>query len=130
TPMGNVIAASPTGLFSLTNGSNDSLNLRWLNIFLKKSNIRIQCIDYSKTGKSIIIGTTNELYILNNKNQIQTHLSTSTIPNLSNNDVLCFLEDNKGNIWVGTNGGGLNKVSPDLQTVTYVNSEEGLSNYI
>lgn len=130
TPMGNVIAASPTGLFSLTNGSNDSLNLRWLNIFPKKSNIRIQSIDYSKTGKSIIIGTTNGLYILNNKNQIQTHLSTSTIPNLSNNDVLCFLEDNKGNIWVGTNGGGLNKVSPDLQTVTYVNSEEGLSNDI
>ena len=35
---------------------------------------------------------------------------------LTNNNIFCLKEDSKGNIWIGTNGGGVNVYHPQSQT--------------
>ena len=37
----------------------------------------------------------------------------------ANKDVTCFLEDHAGNIWIGTDGGGLNVINPDASDYTH-----------
>lgn len=37
----------------------------------------------------------------------------------ANKDVTCFLEDHEGNLWIGTDGGGLNVINPDASDYTH-----------
>ena len=41
---------------------------------------------------------------------------------LYNNAVWEFAEDRQGNIWIATDGGGLNKFDPENETFEYFNS--------
>ncbi|HET8573413.1 MAG TPA: two-component regulator propeller domain-containing protein [Edaphocola sp.] len=129
-PSGEIKAASNIGLISFRPSSGNTLEFSLFNKFFQGQNTGIHTVSFSRLRKKIILGTTNGLFILDTNQQIQAHFSTTTTPRLSNNDVLCFLEDEKGNIWAGTNGGGVNKISADLKSVTNINSEKGLSNDI
>lgn len=131
TPSGEIEAASNIGLISFRPPSNNILEFNLSNKLISLGqNIAIHTVSYSQLRKKIILGTSNGIFILDTNRQIQAHFSTTTTPRLSNNDVLCFLEDEKGNIWAGTNGGGINKISADLRSITNINSEKGLSNDI
>ncbi len=53
---------------------------------------------------------------------LNRRFSTNKIPGLSsNNDINCFVEDNEGNIFIGTNGKGLFKYNIKTNTYNYVN---------
>ena len=45
---------------------------------------------------------------------------------LSNNGVTCFYEDRKGIFWIGTHGGGLNRLDATSGKITVYNKEDGL----
>ncbi len=45
---------------------------------------------------------------------------------LSNNGVTCFYEDQKGIFWIGTHGGGLNRLDATSGKITVYNKEQGL----
>jgi ligand-binding sensor domain-containing protein len=47
---------------------------------------------------------------------------------LSNNVVVSILEDKSGNLWFGTNGGGVSKY--DGKSFTHFTDKEGLSNNV
>ncbi|HEY0899071.1 MAG TPA: two-component regulator propeller domain-containing protein, partial [Sphingobacteriaceae bacterium] len=36
---------------------------------------------------------------------------------LNSNDIFCIKEDSKGNLWIGTNGGGINILNPQLEVI-------------
>lgn len=130
TPSGEIKAASSIGLLSFHLSTDSILNVRLFNKFAQDQNTAVHTVKFSQPRNKIIVGTTNGLFILDTNNTIIEHFSTTTTPRLTNNDVFCFFEDNQGNIWVGTNGGGVHKISSDLKTITHINSENGLSNDI
>lgn len=131
TPSGEIKAASNIGLLNFRLSNDSILNVRLFNKFTQDQNTAVHTVKFSQLRNKIIIGTTNGLFILDTNNTIKAHFSTTSAPRLTNNDVFCFFEDKQGNIWVGTNGGGVNKISADHKTIThYINSENGLSNDI
>lgn len=79
------------------------------------SDNRVRCFLEDKHG-NMWIGTADGLNFLraqyvdtDNKKFIQIK-RTGKSGSLSNNDIICLYQDSKNNIWVGTYGGGLNKV--------------------
>ncbi len=62
---------------------------------------------------------------------VRLHLSSLSVPALSKSNVHFVSEDHLGRLWIGTNGGGINIVSPGMNHVTYLNQEQhGLANDI
>jgi signal transduction histidine kinase/ligand-binding sensor domain-containing protein/AraC-like DNA-binding protein len=63
-----------------------------------------------RVGNELWIGTfQNGVYVLNMKSgAVKHYLKGEGSKNLSNNDIFCIKKDSKGNVWLGTNGGGLN----------------------
>lgn len=53
---------------------------------------------------------------------------SNKISSLSHNDVGCIYQDSKNNIWVGTNGGGLNLYEPKTQSYKNYSTTDGLPN--
>jgi signal transduction histidine kinase/ligand-binding sensor domain-containing protein/DNA-binding response OmpR family regulator len=47
----------------------------------------------------------------------QQLLSGEQVGDLNHNDIFCLKEDSKGNLWVGTNGAGINVLSPDKKVI-------------
>lgn len=92
---------------------------------------QVRCIKKSKTnGQLIYIGTTSGLLVLDIDKGIVARINSETRPALTNNDILCINQDKDGYLWVGTNGGGLNVIDPELKEVNYIRNKEGLSNDI
>lgn len=53
------------------------------------------------------------LYSYNHSTGATRHFSQgNSLTNLNSNDIFCLKEDSKGNIWAGTNGGGINIIRP------------------
>ncbi len=77
------------------------------------------------------IATTEGVFKIDKYKGILRHLNDSSMPALSKNHTHFVSEDHRGRIWIGTNGGGINIVSPDMDQVTYLNREQhGLVNNI
>jgi ligand-binding sensor domain-containing protein/signal transduction histidine kinase len=80
-------------------------------------------------GVSKLVPNVSEVH---KEKSIQTSLSKQRFINftkkegLSNNYVLCILQDKNNNLWFGTGGGGVSKY--DGKTFTYFTEKEGLSN--
>jgi len=74
------------------------------------------------------VATDNGLYQVHRRKGILLHLHKKSTPALSNNDV-CFVdEDEDGTLWLGTNGGGINRISSDLKQIRYITrGSHGLS---
>ncbi len=95
---------------------------------------RAQAIIKSGTNK-LWVGTQNglvELVLNYEKKKIETHpvtMNGETI-NLSNPNIFCLYEDGKGNIWIGTFGGGIVKLYKNQhgnpEKIEYLNKSDGL----
>ncbi len=91
----------------------------------------VRFIHPSKThANQLIVGTSSGLFILDIDHGIVARITNEGQPTLSNNDVLCLHQDDKGYLWLGTNGGGINIIDPELKEIRYIRGREGLSNEI
>jgi signal transduction histidine kinase/ligand-binding sensor domain-containing protein/DNA-binding response OmpR family regulator len=70
--------------------------------------------------KDLWIGTFQDgLFLLNPiTGQYEQFVSSTDTSSISNNEIFCLKNDNKGNIWIGTNGGGVNIFNPSTKTFT------------
>lgn len=84
-PFENKISNHPPAILSLHMGSRNKL---WVGTFLSG----VYCYDLSSGS-------------------IKHYAQGNTPGNLSNNEIFCIREDAKGNIWIGTNGGGINIIN-------------------
>ncbi|MDN3595520.1 two-component regulator propeller domain-containing protein [Zunongwangia endophytica] len=69
---------------------------------------------YKDSADNIWIGTRDGLKLINTNNEI-IHINKANDPKkgLSDNDILCFQEDEYGYMWIGTRNGGLNLLKID-----------------
>lgn len=79
----------------------------------------------SKTGNRLWIGSyTGGLDMFDVDNNKFTNFTKGNRPNqLSDERVFALMEDRHNNLWIGTNGGGVNILSPTLKKVTRLKSE-------
>lgn len=77
------------------------------------------------------IGTYGEgLLKFNKRSAVFERFNTDTQPPLSNNTILSVLKDKDGIVWIGTDGGGLNRLDVESGQITIKTSEEGLPSNI
>jgi ligand-binding sensor domain-containing protein/two-component sensor histidine kinase len=93
-------------------------------------NIRVRILHLAKTGNLIYLGTVNGFFVFDIEKGLVKKFSTASTPALTNNDILYVGTDKKNNIWLGTNGGGINIISADLKDIRYIRKQDGLSNEI
>jgi len=101
---------------------NDPRNLK----SLSDNSVRSLYVDHSGT---LWVGTDNGLNRLvpgNGDAESASFRRYVNVPgnpkSLSNNEIYALLEDNSGMLWVGTDGGGLNRFDPTTETFTrYLN---------
>ena len=91
-----------TGLFDhLTLGSGDHDKVQSI-------------LTMERVGDEIWIGTYLEgLYVLNSRNgQLRHYTQGDGSNDLVSNEIFCIKKDSRGNVWIGTNGNGLNMYDP------------------
>lgn len=93
-------------------------------------NVRIRYITTDTHKNLLYVAAVTGLYIIDPLKGHITHLNTSTKPGLTGNDILFVEQDDKGYLWLGTNGNGINVISPDRKKVQYIRKKNGLSNEI
>lgn len=92
--------------------------------------VRVRYLSAGAGRDTLYAATVSGLYVVDLVKGMISRLTTTTRPALSNNDVLFAEPDADRNIWLGTNGSGINIVSPDLGKVQYIRRRQGLSNEI
>ncbi len=90
---------------------------------------RVRYIATDAREARLYVATTTGLHILDSSGLV-TRLTITTKPALTSNDILFAQQDEEGYLWLGTNGGGINVVSPDLKNIQYIRKKNGLSNEI
>lgn len=90
----------------------------------------VRFLHQKKNQHLVYAGTDNGLYIIDVNKGILEHYNTDTRPSLSHNEVLFVDEDDEGNLWMGTHGGGINILSADKKEIHKVRKQDGLSNEI
>lgn len=78
---------------------------------------------YIDLKQNIWIGTKEGLHVITTKKDTLSLKSNKLERGLSDNNVLCFEEDNQGRMWIGTRNGGLNI----LDIYSFLNREEKIS---
>jgi signal transduction histidine kinase/ligand-binding sensor domain-containing protein/AraC-like DNA-binding protein len=83
----------------------------------KYKNLSILAME--RVGNDLWIGTFQDgVYVLNTQSgAVKHYLKGETPKNLSNNDIFCIKKDSRDNVWIGTNGGGINVY--DYKTGTF-----------
>jgi ligand-binding sensor domain-containing protein/signal transduction histidine kinase len=90
------------------------------------ANTRISCITRSRTG--LLLLSCNYGLIGFDKTQgMVWQMNTQSQPALTADKVLSVNEQPDGELWVTTNGGGINIISPDRRQVSILKTEAGLS---
>ncbi len=91
----------------------------------------VQYLYFSPADPSILwIGTNDGLDGFDIKNNTFKHFRNDSYNqgSLSHGSVKCITEDTAGTLWVGTQGGGVNKMNPDRKTFTVYSEKDGLPN--
>lgn len=82
-----------------------------------------------ETENGIWVGTKNSgLLQLNKNGQILQHYSTSSSPAISHNHILCIEKDEEGILWIGTFGGGINRLDLEQETIDIYTVKDNLAN--
>jgi len=94
-------------------------------------NCIVRQIQGGQDSNILWIATDKGLFQLHRGRGIIAHYEAGAVPDLSNNDIYCVEEDTLGQLWLGTNGGGINIISRDRETVRYLDKgHNGLANDI
>jgi signal transduction histidine kinase/ligand-binding sensor domain-containing protein/DNA-binding response OmpR family regulator len=74
-----------------------------------EENRKMSILDMEKVGDELWVGTYRKgVYALNMKSgKVRHYLAGPGEGNLSGNDIFCIKKDSKGNVWIGTNGYGV-----------------------
>jgi ligand-binding sensor domain-containing protein len=114
-PNGDIwIGTDGTGLYRWARGGN---KFEAFNPAAKENyfaSLSVLCMQVSRQKDYLWVGTYDEgLAKVNLKTNARTYYHRATYgSNLNNQSVYALLEDKKGNIWIGTNGGGVNVLNP------------------
>lgn len=76
-----------------------------------------------RRGSEVWVGTyLNGLFILNTKTGETRHIKSGSGPhNISGSDIFCMKTDSRGNVWIGTNGQGVDRYDSESKTFVYFN---------
>src|SRR5690606_17749047 len=76
-----------------------------------------------KRGSEVWVGTyLNGLYILDTKTGETRHVKSGNGPsNISGSDIFCMKTDSRGNVWIGTNGQGVDRYDGESKTFVHFN---------
>jgi ligand-binding sensor domain-containing protein len=91
---------------------------------------RIRYIAAGNDGNTLFVASVAGLYVVDPAKGITARLNAASQPALSSDDLLFAEQDEEGHLWIGTNGGGINVISPDLKRIQYIRKKDGLSNEI
>jgi len=94
-------------------------------------NSNIQCLLFDKEGNlwigTFLAGLIKMEFISETQvNMVRYQADINDSNSLSNNQVSAFIEDNDGNIWIATYGGGINKYDPKTDKFTFFTTKDGL----
>jgi len=109
------------GLFSWNEDTNIFEEVDLSRVTGKNLGQSILCLQRSRNGEKLWVGTYNDgLFELNLKTNAITRFHTGN--NILINDaVYSVLEDQKSNLWIGTNGGGVTVISPQGKVILQLN---------
>lgn len=80
-------------------------------------------------GETIWIGTkVSGVIQMSKAGDILQHYTTSSSPAISHNHILCIEKDEEGILWIGTFGGGVNRLDPKQQTIEIYTQQDNLAN--
>jgi len=127
-PYGNLWMAGYNGLATYDPQSNIAVLHR--NDAFSVGNQRVRMLHVAKENNQIYVATMNGFFIFDLKKGLVKKFSTTSTPALTNNDILYVGADKNNNIWLGTNGGGINIISPDFKKVRSIRRQDGLSSEI
>lgn len=98
---------------------------------LSRRGFVVMNIKQGSERNTLWLATNRGVYLLHIHEGVLLHLHRNSSPALSSNDIYFVEEDSLRNLWITTNGGGINLVSPDRSEVRYFNREmSGLSSDI
>ncbi len=103
-------------VFNRKNGSFRRYNLIGKD---KKGQSNLTVLALEKSAGKLYVGTySNGLFIMDPVSGIYTQLRSGKSQfDLNHNDVFCVKADWEGNIWIGTNGGGVNIYDPQTRII-------------
>jgi ligand-binding sensor domain-containing protein/two-component sensor histidine kinase len=117
----NGLASYDTAAQKLTFHSKDRFDI---------GHAKVKHIYAAENSDIVYVSASTGLYQLNGRRGIIKHYHTGSDPQLSSDDILFATEDPAGNIWIGTNGGGINILSADGSSVRQIRKQHGLSNEV
>ncbi|NET34177.1 MAG: hypothetical protein F6K19_19495 [Cyanothece sp. SIO1E1] len=80
-------------------------------------------------GENIWIGSkVSGVIQISKAGDILQHYSTTSSPAISHNHILCIEKDEEGILWIGTFGGGINRLDPEKQTIDIYTQKDNLAN--
>lgn len=80
-------------------------------------------------GENIWIGSkVSGVIQISKAGDILQHYSTTSSPAISHNHILCIEKDEEGILWIGTFGGGINRLDPKKQTIDIYTQKDNLAN--
>ncbi len=100
--------------------------------FPKSNNVPVAILSLqpARDNRLYIGSFAHGLYILDPATGHLENLKKGTEPgDLSSNDIFCLKEDSKGNIWVGTNGGGVNVMQHKKVILKFKPNPNGLNEH-
>ncbi|KAA5534645.1 hypothetical protein F0919_08500 [Taibaiella lutea] len=92
--------------------------------------IRVKQLYHDKANNKMYAASIYGLFVLDVDKGLIKHYTTNSVPALSNNDVFFVSKDNRNNIWIGTNGGGINMISANGKEIKYIRRQDGLSSEV
>lgn len=124
-----IIWIGSNGLF--TYDPNSNIMARHQNDIFDIGNCHVQGLKEGRDKSIIWVATNRGLYKVHKVKGVLAYFHRNSVPALSANDIYFAEEDSSGYLWLGTNGGGVNIISPDYRSIQYLNKEHnGLSNDI
>ena len=109
------------------NPATNNLTLHRNNAFdIGKSRVRYLYMD----GDIMYVGTNKGFFKIDLEEGITKVYNVLSTPALSQEDVLFIDKDKEGRLWLGTNGGGVNIIAADGNSIERIRKQNGLSSDI